>query len=139
LPHATASGAPYVSYTRRLPLVENFTPDEAEDRLYELVSDYLRRDNLQALPSSQRSLMTLVMRKLLASSTFAIAGALDTLVNRLEARLARQTARSPLIEERWTRTTKPWTKRPKNGPTTDPPEPAVAGGPWLRSSARSPT
>ena len=39
-----------------------------EDRLYTLVSDYLRRDNLQALPSSQRTLMTLVMRKLLASS-----------------------------------------------------------------------
>ena len=35
------------------------------------------RDNLQALPASQRSLMTLVLRKLLASSTFAIAGALD--------------------------------------------------------------
>lgn len=81
---------PYVSYTRRLPMVEHFTPDQAEDRLYEAVSDYLRRDNLQALPASQRTLMTLVMRKLLASSTFAIAGALDTLVRRLSARLARQ-------------------------------------------------
>jgi hypothetical protein len=41
-----------------------------------MVSDYLRRPSLQALPSSQRSLMTLILRKLLASSTFAIAGAL---------------------------------------------------------------
>ena len=39
----------YVSYTRRLPLVEQFTPDESEDRLYDLVSEYLRRDNLKAL------------------------------------------------------------------------------------------
>jgi adenine-specific DNA-methyltransferase len=39
------------------------------------VSEYLRRPNLQALPASQRSLMTLVLRKLLASSTFAIASA----------------------------------------------------------------
>src|SRR5260370_29105828 len=64
---------------------------ESEDRLYTLVSDYLRRDNLQALPSSQRSLMTLVMRKLLASSTFAIAGALNTLVVRLRKKLVKQT------------------------------------------------
>jgi adenine-specific DNA-methyltransferase len=73
----------YVPFTKRLPLVEHFTPEESEDRLYNLVSDYLRRDNLQALPSSQRSLMTLVLRKLLASSTFAIAGALTSIASRL--------------------------------------------------------
>ena len=89
----------YISYTRRLPLVEDFTPEESEDRLYTLVSDYLRRDNLQALPSSQRTLMTLVMRKLLASSSFAIAGALDTLVRRLRAKLGKQTPPVGLEEE----------------------------------------
>lgn len=77
----------YVPYTKRLPLVEEFTPDESEDRLYHLVSDYLRRDNLQALPVSQRSLMTLILRKLLASSSFAIAGALTTMSNRLKDKL----------------------------------------------------
>ena len=89
----------YVSYTRRLPLVEQFTPSESEDRLYDLVSDYLRRENLKALPSGQRTLMTLVMRKLLASSSFAIAGALDTLVKRLKATLARQTPQESLVDE----------------------------------------
>jgi SNF2 domain-containing protein len=54
----------YVPFTKRLPMVEEFTPEESEDRLYNLVSDYLRRENLQALPASQRSLMTLVLRKL---------------------------------------------------------------------------
>ena len=78
-PHPAAAGAAYVRFTHRLPLVQPFTPEESEDRLYNLVSDYLRRDNLQALPASQRSLMTLVLRKLLASSTFAIAGALDSM------------------------------------------------------------
>lgn len=78
----------YVPYTKRHPLVEEFTPDESEDRLYDLVSEYLRRPNLQALPASQRSLMTLVMRKLLASSTFAIAGALASMSQRLKKRLA---------------------------------------------------
>jgi ERCC4-related helicase len=81
---------PYIKYTRRLPLVQEFTPEESEDRLYHLVSDYLRRDNLQALPASQRSLMTLVLRKLLASSTFAIAGALISISNRLKAKLRKE-------------------------------------------------
>lgn len=77
----------YVQYTKRLPILEEFTPEESEDRLYELVSNYLRRDNLQALPASQRALMTLVLRKLLASSTFAIAGALNSMSARLQAKL----------------------------------------------------
>ncbi|HTU48393.1 MAG TPA: SNF2-related protein [Bryobacteraceae bacterium] len=80
----------YIPFTRRWPLVEHFTPEESEDRLYQLVSQYLQRPNLQALPSSQRSLMTLVLRKLLASSTFAIAGALTSISNRLKAKLKKQ-------------------------------------------------
>lgn len=80
----------YVPYTRRLAVVEEFTPSDGEDQLYELVSEYLRRDNLQALPASQRSLMTLVLRKLLASSTFAIAGALNSISQRMQAKLKKQ-------------------------------------------------
>ena len=89
----------YISYTRRLPMVEHFSPEESEDRLYNAVSDYLRRDNLLALPASQRSLMTLVLRKLLASSTFAIAGALQTLVTRLRKKIEKRTAAESLVEE----------------------------------------
>lgn len=77
----------YVSYTNRVPLTEEFTPTDAERQIYADVSDYLQRDELQALPSSQRTLMTLVMRKLLASSTFAIAGMLHNLVKKLERQL----------------------------------------------------
>jgi ERCC4-related helicase len=80
----------YIPYTKRLPLVENFTPEESEDRLYRAVSDYLLRENLQALPASQRSLMTLVLRKLLASSTFAIAGALTSMANRLRSQMVKR-------------------------------------------------
>jgi adenine-specific DNA-methyltransferase len=80
-------------------LVEEFTPEASEDRLYALVSEYLQRDNLQALPASQRSLMTLVLRKLLASSTFAIAGALTSISNRLKAKLQKQEIAEPLDEE----------------------------------------
>lgn len=90
---------PYVRYTQRLPITQPFSPEESEDRLYHLVSDYLRRDNLQALPSGQRTLMTLVLRKLLASSTFAIAGALQTISQRLRDKLARQEPNTTLEEE----------------------------------------
>jgi adenine-specific DNA-methyltransferase len=80
----------YISYTQRQSLVERFTPDEQEDILYEWVSEYLRRPNLQALPKSQRSLITMTLRKLLASSTFAIAGALTTMSDRLKRELQEQ-------------------------------------------------
>lgn len=89
----------YIPYTNRLPLVEEFTPEESEDRLYALVSDYLCRDNLQALPAGQRTLMTLVLRKLLASSTFAIAGALESISNRLKAQIKKQEPTEALEDE----------------------------------------
>nr|HRC86369.1 SNF2-related protein [Thermoanaerobaculia bacterium] len=89
----------YVRYTRRQPLLEDFTPEVDEERLYALVSEYLQRDNLQALPPSQRSLMTLVLRKLLASSTFAIAGALTSLRDRLRAKLQAQEPELSLEDE----------------------------------------
>ena len=89
----------YIPYTKRLPLVENFTPEEGEDRLYRVVSEYLQRENLQALPASQRSLMTLVLRKLLASSTFAIAGALTSMSNRLMIKLKKSQPLASLEED----------------------------------------
>jgi len=89
----------YIPFTKRLPMVEEFTPEESEDRLYNLVSEYLRRDNLQALPASQRTLITLVLRKLLASSTFAIAGALESMSNRLKAKVKKSEPPEPLEDE----------------------------------------
>lgn len=73
----------YIRYTNRIALVEEFYPTDDEQRLYDLVSDYLQADNLYALPASQRKLMTLILRRLLASSTFAISGTLEALGNKL--------------------------------------------------------
>jgi superfamily II DNA or RNA helicase len=89
----------YIPFTKRMPLLENFTPEESEDRLYRLVSEYLMRDNLQALPASQRSLTTLVLRKLLASSTFAISGALTSMANRLKAKLIKHEPANAVEDE----------------------------------------
>jgi ERCC4-related helicase len=74
----------YIRYTNRIPLTEDFFPKDDEMALYDMVTEYLQRDALYALPNSQRQLITLILRKLLASSTFAIAGALNTLANRLK-------------------------------------------------------
>lgn len=74
----------YISYTNRIPICEEFFPTQEEEELYDLVSEYLRRPKLYALPNSQRQLMTLILRKLLASSSYAIYGTLDSLVKRLE-------------------------------------------------------
>jgi superfamily II DNA or RNA helicase len=82
----------YVKYTNRHALVQEFVPFADEQRLYDLVSGYLQRPTLYALPASQRQLVTLILRKLLASSTYAISGTLEGLVNRLEAAAAAATA-----------------------------------------------
>jgi superfamily II DNA or RNA helicase len=76
---------PYVSYTNRHALVQEFIPNDDEQRLYALVSEYLQSPRLYALPASQRQLMTLILRKLLASSTYAISNTLLGLANKLEA------------------------------------------------------
>jgi ERCC4-related helicase len=78
----------YVKYTNRHALVQEFVPTPEEQRLYDLVSNYLQRDTLYALPASQRQLVTLILRKLLASSTYAISGTLDGMVQRLQAAAA---------------------------------------------------
>ena len=78
----------YVKYPRRLALTQDFTPTESEHSLYVKVSEYLQKPDLHALPNSQRQLITLVLRKILASSSFALAATLETMIARLEGRIA---------------------------------------------------
>jgi ERCC4-related helicase len=89
----------YVNYTARIALVEEFTPAREEQELSALVADYLRRPLLKALPNSQRQLISLVLWKLLASSSHAIAGALETMATRLEAHLKGEDKPATLAEE----------------------------------------
>ena len=74
----------YVRFTERKAELFPFTPYDDEHELYEKVSEYLRRERLAAVPHRQRTLMLLVYRKILASSSFAIAGTLEKLIRRLE-------------------------------------------------------
>lgn len=127
----------YVKFTRRIAITQDFTPTEGEQRLYDLVSSYLQRESLNALPSSQRKLMTLVLRKLLASSTFAIAGTLKRLAERLrraagddgeeiEAAIAEDYEGYGELEEEW-----------KEGEENEEPEnPQTAGNTALQQELR---
>ena len=74
----------YIRYTERRPITRPFTPSDDEHALYEAVSGFLQREDSYALPKRQRHLIALILRKLLASSSQAIAATLDTLVSRLE-------------------------------------------------------
>ncbi|MBU1148034.1 MAG: DEAD/DEAH box helicase family protein, partial [Candidatus Omnitrophica bacterium] len=77
----------YINYTERKPLTQDYVPTEQEIELYDGMSEYLQRKRLYALPHSQRQLMTLILRKLLASSSFAIASTLNGLVYKLEKKI----------------------------------------------------
>ena len=77
--------AEYIRYTNRVSITQDFTPTDDELKLYDAVSEYLQRPEAYALPPGQRSLMTLILRKILASSSFAIAATLGSLIDRLEA------------------------------------------------------
>ncbi|MCR4304663.1 MAG: SNF2-related protein [Gallionella sp.] len=74
----------YIRYTERRPITRPFTPSDDEHALYEAVSGFLQREDSYALPQRQRHLTALILRKLLASSSQAIAATLDTLRARLE-------------------------------------------------------
>lgn len=74
----------YINYTERKPITQDYIPTDQEIELYDGMTEYLQRSKLYALPSSQRQLMTMILRKLLASSSYAIASTLNKLVFKLE-------------------------------------------------------
>ena len=74
----------YINFPPRRSITQDFTPTEQEQTLYEKVSKYLKQPQIAAVQATQRNLMILVYRKLLASSSFAIAPTLERLYQRLE-------------------------------------------------------
>lgn len=76
--------AEYIKYTERKLITQEFEPTAKEQEFYDKFSAYLQRDKLWAIPNSGRPLISMVLWKLLASSSFAIAGTLEKLLLRLE-------------------------------------------------------
>lgn len=73
----------YVPYTKRKPLTFPFKTNENEQTLYMGVSKFLQKEDSFAIPNSQRALITNVVRKLLASSSVAVIGTLESIKKRL--------------------------------------------------------
>lgn len=82
----------YINYTKRLSLTQEFMATDTEQQLYDEVSEFLRSDNIYAIPVSQKMLTTMIIRKILASSTYALLGTLQTIKQRLEALLTNSEA-----------------------------------------------
>ena len=76
--------AKYMNFKKRSCKTVDFAlyPDEIE--LYQRVNDFLKREMLYSIPTSNRALIILVIRKLLASSSFALIDTFEVLKNRLE-------------------------------------------------------
>lgn len=74
----------YMDFKKRVCRTVDFklTPDEIE--LYMLVNNFLKRPVLYSIPTSNQNLITLVIRKLLASSSFALVETFEVLQARLE-------------------------------------------------------
>ena len=76
--------AGHINFTKRLLHTFDFEPGNDEALLYEQVSFYLKRKDTIAFGDRANHLMTLVARKILGSSTFAISQFLQGILNRLE-------------------------------------------------------
>lgn len=76
--------AKYMNFKKRICKTVDFALSTDEIELYQRVNDFLKRDILYSIPTSNRSLIILVIRKLLASSSFALIETFEVLKTRLE-------------------------------------------------------
>ncbi len=77
----------YINYTHRLPLTQKFKATDEEQNLYQDISDFLRRTDIYSVPAAQRKLTTMIIRKIMASSTYALVFTLEHIKERLERML----------------------------------------------------
>lgn len=76
--------AGYMHFVKRICKTVDFELSWDEIQLYERVNKFLRRDVLYSIPTSNRALIILVIRKLMASSSFALIETFEVLKKRLE-------------------------------------------------------
>lgn len=89
----------YINYTHRLPLTQKFNATDDEHELYQAVSEFLRRDDLYSVPASQKKLTTMIIRKILASSTYALIFTLEHIKERLMRMLETNKTEDLNVEE----------------------------------------
>ena len=68
-------------------MTQKFTATDEEFELYKAISEFLRRDDIYSVPPAQKKLTTMIVRKILASSTFALIATLTHVKERLQRML----------------------------------------------------
>ena len=74
----------YMAFSKRTCITVDFHLSLEEKELYDLANAFLKRDPLYSVPTANRGLIILVIRKLLASSSFALIETFEVLEKRLE-------------------------------------------------------
>lgn len=73
-----------MAFSKRKCVTVDFKLSIEESSLYDEVNAFLKREPLYSIPNSNKGLVILVIRKLLASSSFALVETFEILMNRLE-------------------------------------------------------
>lgn len=74
----------YVNFTKRIALVQEYTTSFEETKLYSAVSEYLMREGTYGVPERQRPLLSLLVRKIMSSSAYALSFTLERFIQRLK-------------------------------------------------------
>lgn len=89
--------ADYIRFSERKEMTIDFELSPPEIELYVLINNYLQKEVVYALQNSHRTLITSVIRKLLASSSMAVAETFKVLKGRLE--VLKETTRKETADE----------------------------------------
>jgi ERCC4-related helicase len=73
-----------IKFTQRYSITQDFSLMQEEKELYDKISSYLRSSDTSGIHSQSRQLLSFTIRKILASSSFAIKGTLDNIIQHLE-------------------------------------------------------
>lgn len=79
----------YVNYTKRTAILEEYVPSASEQQLYDELNDYLQEDDNYGIPEKSKVLLSLLLRKIMGSSSYALSFTLGKIIDRLKE--ARQT------------------------------------------------
>lgn len=74
----------YMDFSKRECRTIDFHLTQEESQMYNMVNDFLKRDPLYSIPNANKGLIILVIRKLLASSSFALVETFEVFNKRLK-------------------------------------------------------
>lgn len=91
--------ANYVKIPERIPITAEYELTEPEQRLYDLLDEYLQRPEKAAFPKMERYDLALMLFRTFSSSTFAIEKTLNGVEHRLAAQLTSNGEQGAVAEE----------------------------------------